>query len=284
MSFIPWLATILGAAAAAMAVMIFIEQGVQRLARHRELATERARLSLLELFVFLDPQLLYVTAAFCSLAVVFGVLYATHSLLIGLGCGLSSALLPAVIILFLRRRRRSSLQRQFPDALLMLAGALRAGCSLSTAIHQIATELPAPTSQEFAVVLREQRLGVSLDTALENLAHRIALPGVALAVSAMRIAYDSGGGLAEALERAASTLRNQLAIESKIRALTSQGKLQAVIVGLLPIVLLLILVRMEPAEMSLLFTTRAGWATLALMVIVEFLGVYVIHRIVSIDV
>ena len=98
-----------------------------------------------------------------------------------------------------------------------------------------------PTSQEFAIVLREQRLGVSLDAALENLAARINLQSVALAVSAMRIAYDSGGGLAEALERSAATLRNQLAIESKIRALTSQGKLQAVIVGLLPMVLLLIL-------------------------------------------
>ena len=100
----------------------------------------------------------------------------------------------------------------------------------------------------------------------------------------MRIAYDSGGGLAEALERSAATLRNQLAIESKIRALTSQGKLQAVIVGLLPVVLLLILMRMEPAEMSQLFVTRVGIATLVLMGVFEFLGVYVIRRIVSIDV
>lgn len=284
MIFLPWVVTLLAAVAAALAVVIVIEQGAQRLARHREAATARARMSLLELFVFLDPQLLYVVAALFSVAVVFGVLFATRSLVIAIGCGVSAALLPAVAILVLRRRRRATLQRQFPDALLMLAGALRAGSSLSTSIQQIGAELPVPTSQEFAIVLREQRLGVSLDAALENLATRINLPSVALAVSAMRIAYDSGGGLAEALERSAATLRNQLAIESKIRALTSQGKLQAVIVGLLPVVLLLILMRMEPTEMSQLFVTRAGIATLALMGVFEFLGVYVIRRIVSIDV
>lgn len=284
MSLIPWIATVLAAVAAAVVVSFLIEHGVRRLARHRAMATERTRLSLLELFLFLDPQMLYVVAAIFSLAVVFGVLLATRSLLMGLSCGVSAALLPAIVILLLRRRRHAALQRQFPDALLMLAGALRAGSSLSTSIHQISAELPVPTCQEFSIVLREQRLGVSLDTALDGLSQRIALPGVSLAVSAMRIAFDSGGGLAEALERAAATLRSQLAIESKIRALTSQGKLQAVIVGLLPVVLLLILVRMEPAEMSQLFLTRMGWATLAVMTIFEFLGVYVIRRIVSIDV
>ncbi len=284
MILLPWVVTLLAAVAAALVVVIVIEQGVQRLAKHREATTARARMSLLELFVFLDPQLLYVVAAFFSVAVVFAMLFATHNLVIAIVCGVSAALFPAIAILILRRRRRSSLQRQFPDALLMLAGALRAGSSLSTAIQQIGAELPVPTSQEFAIVLREQRLGVSLDVALENLAARINLQSVALAVSAMRIAYDSGGGLAEALERSAATLRNQLAIESKIRALTSQGKLQAVIVGLLPIVLLLILMRMEPAEMSQLFVTRAGIATLAVMGVFEFLGVYVIRRIVSIDV
>lgn len=284
MIIIPWLVTLLAALAAALAVVIVIEQGVQRLAKHREATTARARMSLLELFLFMDPQLLYVMAALCSVAVVFAVLFAAHSLVIAIVSGVSTALAPAFVILVLRKRRRTSLQRQFPDALLMLAGALRAGSSLSTSIHQIGAELPVPTSQEFAIVLREQRLGVTLDAALENLAGRINLQSVSLAVSAMRIAYDSGGGLAEALERSAATLRNQLAIESKIRALTSQGKLQAVIVGLLPVVLLLILLRMEPAEMSQLFVTRAGIATLAVMAVFEVLGVYVIRRIVSIDV
>lgn len=284
MSVVPWVA----AASAVLAVMLLvafcIETGVRALARHRESATRSVHASLLDLFLFLDPQLLYLAAIVLSLAAMLSMLMATHSIVVALACGAATALLPTAVLHHLRLRRRKLLQNQFPDMLLMLAGALRAGSSLSTAMQQIGAELPVPMSQEVAIVLREQRLGVSLDSSLENFSNRIQLPSVALAVAAMRIAYDSGGGLAEALERSAFTLRNQLAIESKIRALTSQGKMQAVIVGLLPVLLLLVLLHLEPAEMSLLFLTRAGVATLLVMAVLEILGVHVIRRIVSIDV
>lgn len=133
-------------------------------------------------------------------------------------------------------------------------------------------------------MLREQRLGVSLDDALEGLSRRVPLQSMTLAVSAMRIAAETGGGLAEALERAAHTLRSKLAMEGKIRALTSQGKLQAIVVGLLPLGMLLALMKLEPADMGLLFTTHMGWGTLAVIVVLEFLGVLLIRKIVAIDV
>jgi tight adherence protein B len=280
----PWAPVAFAATAVMLLVAFSIEMGVKALARHRAAATERVRLSMLELFLFLDPHLLYVSAAIFCLAVVLAVMMATHSPVAALLAGAGAALLPAAVIQLLRRRRRRMLQEQFPDALLMLSGALRAGSSLTTAMQQIGPELPAPVSQEIGLVLREQRLGVSLDAALEGFSSRACVPSVSLAVAAMRIAHDSGGGLAEALERAAATLRSQLAIESKIRALTSQGKLQALIVGALPLLLMVILLRMEPAEMSLLFVTRAGIAALMVIGILEVLGVYVIRRIVMIDV
>ncbi len=282
------LVSLLTALLAALSVMLLIqatfEAAVRALARHRASTTEKVRSSLLELFLFMDPQLLYVGAAAFCLAVVLFLQLGTGSLTLALLGGAASAVLPAAVLAWLRRARRQRLQQLFPDALLMLAGALRAGCSLSTAMQQVGPELPSPASQELAIVLREMRLGVSLDAALENFSLRASLPSVTLAVAAMRIAHDSGGGLAEALERAASTLRAQLAMESKIRSLTSQGKLQALIVGLLPLVLLMALSKMEPAEMSLLFTTRAGVATLVVIGALEVVGVYVIRRIVSIDV
>lgn len=280
----PLLTALFTALAVILLVHFIFESGVKALMRHRAAATESVRSSLLELFLFLDPQLLYVLAATFCLAVALFVQLGTGSLVLAFAGGTASAVLPVAVLAWLKRARRHRLQEQFPDTLLMLAGALRSGSSLSTAMHQVGPELPAPTSQELAIILRELRLGVSLDAALEGFGQRVALPSVALAIAAMRIAHDSGGGLAEALERAASTLRSQLAMESKIRALTSQGKLQALIVGLLPVVLLLTLMRMEPAEMSLLFSTRAGIATLIGISVLEVLGVYVIRRIVSIDV
>ena len=95
---------------------------------------------------------------------------------------------------------------------------------------------------------------------------------------------ETGGSLAEALERAALTVRSQLAMEGKIGALTAQGKLQAVVVGLLPLALLLVLEQMEPEAMSLMWHSPAGWVTLAIIAMLEALGVMLIRRIVAIDV
>ncbi len=133
-------------------------------------------------------------------------------------------------------------------------------------------------------MLREQRLGVSLDEALENLNRRVPLQSITLATSAMRIAAETGGQLAETLERASQTLRGKLAMEGKIRALTSQGKLQAIVVGVLPVLLLFVLNKMEPQAMNLMFTSRPGWATLAVIGLLECFGVFFIRKIVDIDV
>ena len=125
---------------------------------------------------------------------------------------------------------------------------------------------------------------MSLDDSLENLSHRVPVQSVNLMVSAMRIANEAGGSLAETLERASQTLRSQHAMELKIRSLTAQGKLQAWVVGLLPLLLFYILARMEPEAMSVLWTTRMGWGVIAVVLIMEMFGILFIRRIVNIDV
>ncbi len=270
--------------ATVLLLILLLEWGARRLARHRARTAERTRASLLQLFLFFDADVLYVASATLALLVVVGVWLGTGQGWLAVLSGAAATALPACAILFLRRRRLHQLTQQFPDALLMLAGALRAGSSLSSALEHVAREVTGACGQEFGLVLRELRLGVSLDTALESLSKRIGLAPVTLSVAAMRIANASGGGLAEALERSAATLRQTLAIEAKIRALTSQGKLQALIVGALPALLLLILMKLEPREVALLYSTRLGWATLVVILALEAAGVYCIRRIVRIDV
>jgi tight adherence protein B len=167
---------------------------------------------------------------------------------------------------------------------MMLSGGLRAGVGLNAAMQQLVAEAHAPLVQEFTLMLREQRLGVTLEQSLHNLARRMPTQTTVLVVSAMRIASDTGGGLAETLERTAHTIRSRLQMEGKIAALTAQGKLQAWVVSLLPLLLMLVLNRMEPEAMSYLWHTRLGWATLAGIALLESLGVYVIRRIIAIDV
>ncbi len=261
-----------------------IEIGGKALAKYRETFTSDANLKLRELFLFADPQRLYA-------------MHLAFVLFVGLVAWIASGawpmvavalafavMLPRFVLKRMRQRRLDTIEMQLPDAMLVMAGAMRAGMSLTAAIQQLVQEGRAPITQEFSMVLREQRLGVQLDTALSNLDARIPLQSMTLAIAAMRIATETGGGLAEALERAATTLRTKLAMEGKIRALTAQGKLQAWVVGLLPLVLLLVLLKMEPIYMAKIFTTHIGWATLLVIGLLEFFGVWLIRKIVLIDV
>lgn len=278
----------LSAAAIAISVALLIwsifEIGVTGLTRYRESFTQKANFRLRELFLFVDPSRLYalnVSLLIISAAITWVI---TQSWVLCLMACVAIALLPRMTLRHMRQKRLDNLEQQLPDALLMVASGMRAGASLTLAIQQLVLESKPPISQEFELMLREQRLGVSLDTALENMNERVHLQSVTLMVSAMRIANETGGGLAESLERAAQTLRSKIAMEGKIKALTAQGKMQAVVVGLLPILLIFVLIKMEPEAMQMLWTTRIGYATLAAIAVFEFFGITMIRKIVAIDV
>jgi tight adherence protein B len=208
----------------------------------------------------------------------------TQKALLGIAAFAALALLPRLLYAWMRRRRLRTFEEQLPDALMMLAGGMRAGVGLSSAIGQLVAEAQSPLSQEFSLMLREQRMGVTLEQALTNLNRRVPTQTTVLVVSAMRVATETGGGLAETLERTAHTIRSRLQMESKIGALTAQGKLQAWVVGLLPLVLMAILNRMEPEAMAMLWNTRIGWGTLVVIAFLEFMGIWIIRKIIAIDV
>lgn len=281
---IPVLLTVVFALAAALFSYVAISAGSAAMAEHRQQFTQRASVQLRDLFVFVDPARLYAAnlsvMAMCAVLVYAG----TGSLVLTAGSAVLFLFAPPWVWRFLRMRRLAKLEQQLPDALLMIAGGLRAGVSLSVALQNHVEIAHPPLSQEFELTLREQRLGVSLDESLSHLARRVPTQTMSLVVSAIRIANETGGSLAETLERTSHTLRSKLQVEGKIRALTAQGRLQAVIVGLLPVLLIYVLGAMEPQAMSRLWSTDVGWATLAVVVFLEAVGLYLIHRIVSIDV
>jgi tight adherence protein B len=233
------------AAVAAIAATLFawfvIDIGISTMARYRAQFTERAGFQAREFFLFVDPGKIF--AAHVALVVLGSMLTALffRSVVPGLGAGAALGLMPRFAYARLRQRRLRRFEEQLPDALTMLSGALRAGLSLRSAISQLVIEAQAPLGQEFTLLLREQRLGATLEQSLNGLVRRVPTPTTILTVSAMRIASETGGGLAEMLERTANTVRSRLQIEGKIRALTAQGKLQAWIVGLLPVGLMLVL-------------------------------------------
>jgi tight adherence protein B len=276
--------TLVVALSAGLLAWFAIDVGTDSLVRYRANFTERAKFQVQEFFLFIDPKTLFIANLAVMLLGAMLTWLATGSLMLAVPVFFALALMPRLLYARMRQRRLRLFDEQLPDALMMLSGGMRAGVGLSSAIGQLVLEAPAPLGQEFSLLLREQRLGVTLEQSLNGLARRMPTSTTVLVVSAMRIASETGGGLAETLERTAHTVRSRLQMEAKIAALTAQGKLQAWVVGLLPVGLGLVLSKMEPQAMALLWTTRIGWLTIIVLVIFEFMGVYVIRKIIDIDV
>lgn len=272
------------AVAAGLLTWFAIDVGTQTMSRYQSNFTHRAQFQIREFFLFIDPSKLFMLNLVIMMLGGMLMWALTGSALIAFPVFFALALLPRLIYASMRKRRLQKFEEQLPDALMMLAGALRAGAGLNSALQQLTLEAAAPLTQEFSLMLREQRLGVTLEHSLNNLARRMPTQTTILVVSTMRIAHETGGGLAEALERTAHTIRCRLQMEGKINALTAQGKMQAWVVGLLPILLMLVLHKLEPEAMGLLWSSRIGWGTLTILGFLECMGIYVIRKIIAIDV
>uniref|UniRef100_UPI003341D87B type II secretion system F family protein n=1 Tax=Castellaniella defragrans TaxID=75697 RepID=UPI003341D87B len=244
---------------------------------------EDARIQLDEFFLFLDPARLWGGLTLASLA--GGVLLAWVSGQWWLGTvAVALALaMPRFALRLLRVRRARRFDEQLPELVQALAGALRAGSGLQPALRHIVSHSPAPLSQEFGLLLREQRMGVGFHEALAHLRVRMPTQACSLVVSALGVAAQSGGGLSDTLEGIAQTLRARHHWQGRVRALTAQGRLQSWIMAGLPLVMAAILHRLEPEAMALLWTTIPGWIVLAAVLVLETVGVMLIQRIMAID-
>ena len=246
--------------------------------------TSNASVSLEEMFLFVDPQKLFFANILVVLIVPVLALLFTGKVIIAIVATVVAMIFPRLAYGYLKKKRQESVINQMPDALNMMGGSLRSGASLAIALDLVATETPPPFSQEISLLLREQKIGISLEDAMESMSKRLRLEEVDLFVSAVTISKNVGGNLAEVLERLAQTLRSKAVMEGKIKALTSQGKLQGIVVGLLPIFMGFALNYLEPEAMAPLFSTWYGWIVVGVVSVLLIVGGIFIRKIIAIDV
>jgi tight adherence protein B len=165
-----------------------------------------------------------------------------------------------------------------------MAAALRAGTNLTRAIEQAAQQQPIPISQEFSLVVAEYKLGRDLNEALDDMYGRVKMPEVELFNSAVAISRSVGGNLADTLLILAETLREKAQMEGKIQAMTAMGRMQGWVVGLMPYLLGLFLLRQEPGAMRALFFEPIGWLVLTVLFLMTAIAAVMIKKIVTIDV
>lgn len=272
------------AAAVAVIAVVAIELFRSWLEVQQDKLAITANTDLAAMFIFIDPKLLFKYSVGSLIVIPILLLIVLDNPLIAVVSGVVVAFMPRYFVKHLRKSRLDLFEKQLPDALLMVSGGMRAGASLSVALESMVKEQKPPLAQEFDLMLREQRLGVDFDTALSNMEKRMPLPDFVLLVAAMKITREVGGNFAEILESLAITLRRKHEMEGKIKALTAQGKLQGIVMAMLPVFLLAILTFMEPAAMAPLYNTLYGWGVLLVVSIMITVGYLGIRKIVNIDV
>lgn len=188
--------------------------------------------------------------------------------------------------LWLRRqalRRQEAATGYLPDVLQLMAQSLRSGHALLQAFELAAREAPEPLAGEFSALLRETRLGVPLEEALQAFARRIGTREAELLATAVIIQRQVGGNLAELLDHIETTIRERLRIRGEVRALTAQGRISGWIVGLLPPVIAILVSAMDPGYLGTLFATKLGHVILLVSLVLELIGVYTIQRILRVE-
>ncbi|MGO4383765.1 type II secretion system F family protein [Specibacter sp. RAF43] len=207
-------------------------------------------------------------------------------LLGGTGLALVLALAAAVgawaALTVLADRRRTKFDQQLGDNLMLISGGLRAGHSVVAAIDAAAREAPVPSSEEFARIVNEARIGRDLEAALADTAHRMKSEDFAWISQAIQINREVGGDLAEVLDHVGETIRERGEIKAQVKALSAEGKLSALILMALPFGIALMLMVVNPQYLSALTTHVLGWVMLAVGAVMMVIGGLWMRKIVQI--
>jgi tight adherence protein B len=193
-------------------------------------------------------------------------------------------ILPLMWVLLRRKRRLKHFAAQLPEAMEMIARTLRSGQSLGFGISLVATEMGQPISGEFSRVFEEQNLGIPMEQSLKELADRIPNLDLKFFVTAVILQRQTGGDLAEILDKIGSLIRDRFRIWGQVQALTGEGRLSGVVLLVLPLVLFLAVYQLNPTYVAVLFTDPMGTRMLAVAVVMQIIGALVIRKIVDIRV
>lgn len=205
-----------------------------------------------------------------------GSLLAALLTLVVVGC------LPVAYLVYRKQQRQTLFNEQLPDALTMVARSLRAGHSLAGAIELISNEMPEPTSGLFRTVYEQQQLGMRITDALRLLLNKIESIDLHFFVTIIRINSETGGNLAEILDKLADTIRSRLQIRRQVRVYSAQGRMSGYILTILPLVVFIAFSFLNPDYMKVFYTEKVCQFSLLAALLAQGIGFVMIRKIVDI--
>ncbi len=202
--------------------------------------------------------------------------------LFGILMGIIGAAAPFVLLNRRVNKRKRLLEDQLAEALSLIGNSLRSGYSFLQAMDVVAKESPPPISKEFEMVLRETRVNIPIEEALQNLVARANSEDLDLTVTAMLIQRQVGGNMAEVMDNIATTIRDRAKLAGEVQTLTATGRMSGWVVASVPAALVVVVSLINPDFMKPLWTHPIGWAALGIAAFMQLTGVFLISRIIKV--
>src|SRR6266404_1232110 len=223
--------------------------------------------------------------AFCLAACVLAGLaaYTLLNSVMAVLLAILGGILPLLYIAHKRKKRLIKFNSQLPDTLDLLGRSLAVGHAFSESLNQVASEMPDPIAKEFRITFEEQKLGLTTKAALDRLAARVPLLDLRLCITAMHIQRETGGNLAEILEKVAQTIRERFKLMEDFRTMTTSSRGSAWILCAIPFGIVLLITLLNPDYMTLLLHDQRGHYILAAAGVLQVLGIITINRIMNIS-
>jgi tight adherence protein B len=227
---------------------------------------------------------LVLTMIFLAFLVFLGTWTLSGMISIGVAAAAIAATIPMFVIRYAAGRRSRKLEEQFPEAIELIARALRSGHAFTTGIGMVAEEMPEPVRTEFQLMHDRQNFGMPLPEAMRGFAERLPLLDARFFVTAVLTQRESGGNLSEVLDSLAAIIRDRFRLRRQVRALSAHGRITGLVLFCLAPVLTAILMLIAPAHMSVLFTDPIGVRIVIMVVVLQIIGFYAVRRIIDIEI
>jgi tight adherence protein B len=246
---------------------------------YRQVFTQNAQTDFRSMFLFFDVSVIWPFVLTLSV-VLAGLVWAlTSHLILTLTMLILCWVSPQLLLKWAQNRRIKLFEKQLPDALFSLSSNLRAGASVSVALSALLEYSEAPLSEEFSLIEREQRLGVTFADAFKHLSVRMKGRSVQKIVAAVLVSYQTGGELAQTLDLTAHGLQADLHAQERLQALTAQGVMQAWVMAAMPIGLALTMHQLDETFSDHLLATTIGQSVLLVIVLLEMVGLWWLSKI-----
>lgn len=250
----------------------------EKLHRTQAKKVSQAEKQLDEMFVSVKREKLFLYYTLSPLMLAGLTLLLFKQLIFALIAGAIGFILPAFIIKLMEQKRKNKFQNQLVDGLMVISSSLKGGVSLLQAIEVLVEEMPPPISQEFGLILRENKMGLSLEDSLRRLNERMNLEELGLMINSVLVARETGGDLTKVFSRLSITIRDNRKLKENIKTLTLQGRLQGIIMSALPFVFVWWVISFNRQHFDIMLNSEQGRVLLLIAIVLQVLGIYLLRK------